>query len=104
MACKQARSALTEKTNFEEQVIIALKATKKRSISACLPAVGLLPVANTGSGQIQIGGITISRSEIKAFYKLRQTFARINFASIKGQQWKNKQQRFHAPGARQSDI
>ena len=39
----------------------ALKATKKRSISACLPAAVLLLLAHTAYGQIRIGGITIPK-------------------------------------------
>ena len=41
--------------------MIAFKATKKRSISACLPAAVLLLLAHTAYGQIRIGGITIPK-------------------------------------------
>lgn len=41
--------------------MIAFKATKKRSISACLPAAVLLLLAHAAYGQIRIGGITVPK-------------------------------------------
>jgi len=50
-----------QETNFKERIMIAFKATKKRSISACLPAAALLLLAHTAYGQIRIGGITVPK-------------------------------------------
>jgi hypothetical protein len=61
MAGLRARNAWKQKTRFKEQIMIALKATKKRSISACLPAAVLLLLAHAAYGQIRIGGITVPK-------------------------------------------
>jgi hypothetical protein len=50
-----------QETNFKERIMIAFKATKKRSISACLPAAVLLLLAHAAYGQIRIGGITVPK-------------------------------------------
>jgi hypothetical protein len=61
MAGLRARNTWKQKTNVKEQIMITLKATKKRPISACLAAAVLMLMAHSASGQIRIGGIKITK-------------------------------------------
>jgi hypothetical protein len=61
MAGLRGRNAWKQEKRFKERIMIAFKVTKKRSISACLPAAALLLLAHTAYGQIRIGGVTIAK-------------------------------------------